>query len=574
MSFARTVWQLLTFALAWVLTAPFSRWSELGSLAGQPSSALVLGRIRDNPHSSELASYISDFHSVVWWRRSYLIILRGLVLAAIISIPISAFFYVRDEVQPIWLIPIIVIVILWGMFLIHAQRVSFHDVARIVDRNLGTQEEFATGIEITVRSTSNLLSTHQLKTATSRLRDISPADAIGWRWPVGDLKVVLVVVGVSGLLVLSSLLGVRVPFISPPLEDELLTDPSDLADEYYELAPDELAMIPFGDFDVADGSFPFLEDDLYSQFDLDTTSDEFAQQLAEIEKMLLQQAELSSNSQLGLSELASSLSDASVMRDVATGINAGDFVSAANAVRALAENSDQLSPQARAELASALAQAATRTSGLTPELAEAARQASNSLLNQGASENRQALEQLAEAIAQSGLQVQQQSELGKALEDLKAGGEALGLEWDQPGQSSQQGSQDAAFGEGGTTAADLEGESINGESGVQLGDASSGLGAGRARVRSEPSSQVNPRLPPTDKFLRLRGTDTGAGVGSIQNSQGPSPLTQGDQSIASAAGRPIAPGSSQPIVVQGETNFVPLGLQQVVQEFFLFDGRQ
>ena len=63
-------------------------------------------------------------------------------------------------------------------------------------------------------------------------------------------------------------------------------------------------MIPFGDFDVADGSFPFLEDDLYSQFDLDTTSDEFAQQLAEIEKMLLQQAELSSNSQLGLSELA------------------------------------------------------------------------------------------------------------------------------------------------------------------------------------------------------------------------------------------------------------------------------
>ena len=481
MSFARTVWQILTFALARVLTAPFSRWSELGSLAGQPSSALVLGRIRDNPHSSELASYISDFHSVVWWRRSYLIILRGLVLAAIISIPISAFFYVRDEVQPIWLILVIVIVILWGMFLTHAQRVSFHDVARIVDRNLGTQEEFATGIEITVRSTSNLLSTHQLKTATSRLRDISPTDAIGWRWPVGDLKVVLVVVGVSGLLVLSSLLGVRVPFISPPLEDELLTDPSDLADEYYELAPDELAMIPFGDFDIADGSFPFLEDDLYSQFDLDTTSDEFAQQLAEIEKMLLQQAELSSNSQLGLSELASSLSDASVMRDVATGINAGDFVSAANAVRALAENSDQLSPQARAELASALAQAATRTSGLTPELAEAARRASNSLLNQGASQNRQALEQLAEAIAQSGLQVQQQSELGQALEDLRAGGEALGLEWDQPGQSSQQGSQDAAFGEGGTTAADLDGESINGESGVQLGDASSGLGAGRGR---------------------------------------------------------------------------------------------
>ena len=209
-----------------MLTAPFSRWSELGSLSGQPSSALVLGRIRDNPHSSELASYISDFHSVVWWRRSYLIILRGLVLAAIISIPISAFFYVRDEVSTNLANPhLSVIVILWGMFLTHAQRVSFHDVARIVDRNLGTQEEFATGIEITVRSTSNLLSTHQLKTATSRLRDISPADAIGWRWPVGDLKVVLVVVGVSGLLVLSSLLGVRVPFVSPPLEDELLTDP-------------------------------------------------------------------------------------------------------------------------------------------------------------------------------------------------------------------------------------------------------------------------------------------------------------------------------------------------------------
>ena len=574
MSFARTVWRLLVSAVAWVLIVPFSRWSELGYLAGQPSRALVLGRVRDDPRRSEIASYISDFQSVVWWRRSYLILLRGLALAFIISIPISSLFYVREEVQPIWIAPVIVVVVLWGMFLTRIQRVSFHDAARIVDRNLGTQEEFATGIEISGKPSRSPMSIHQLKMATTRLRDISPSDAIGWRWPVRDLKVVIVVVAVSGLLALTTVVGIRVPFVSPPLEEELLTTADDLADEYYELAPEELAMIPFGDFEVADGTFPFLDDDLASEFDLDTTSDEFAQQLAEIEKMLLEQAQMSSNSQLGLSELASSLSDASVTRDVATGINAGDFVSAADAVRALAENSHQLSAEARAELASALAQAANRTSGLTPELAEAARQASQSLMSQSESQSRQALEHLAEAIAESGRMVQQQSELGQALEDLQAGGEALGLEWDDPGQSMQDGSQDPGFGEGGANAGELQGQSTDAESGIQFGDASSGLGAGRARVRAQTSSQLNPRLPPTDKFMRIRGTDTGTGVGTIQSPQGPSPLSQGDQNIAYAAGRPISPRSSQPIVVQGESNFVPLGLQQVVQEFFLFDGRK
>ncbi len=561
-------------AVAWVLTAPFSQWSELGNLAGQPSRALVIGRVRDDPHLSELASYLSDFQSVVWWRRSYLILLRGLALAAVISIPVSSLFYVREEFQPIWIGPVVVVVILWGFFLTRIQRVSYHDAARIVDRNLDTQEEFATGIEISGQTSRNPMSTQQLRMATMRLRDVSPSDAVGWSWPVRDLKVVIVVVAVSGLLLLTTVVGIRVPFVSPPLEEELLTTADDLADEYYELAPEELAMIPFADLEVSDGTFPFLDEDLASEFDLDETSDEFAQQLAEIEKMLLQQAQLSSNSQLGLSELASSLSDASVMRDVATGINAGDFASAANAVRSLAENSNQLSAAARAELASALAQAANRTSGITPELAEAARQASQSLMGQEEAQSRQALEQLAEAIAESGRRVQQQSELGEALEDLHASGEALGLDWEDLGQSGQEGSQDPAFGEGGPTSGDLESQALNADAEFQFGQSSAGLGAGRARVRAEASGKANPRLPPTDKFLQLRGQDTGAGVGTIQSPQGPSPLAQGDQNIAYAAGRPIAPGSSQPIVVQGESNFVPLGLQQVVQEFFLFDERQ
>lgn len=574
MSFAKAVWRLLISIVTWVLTTPFSRWSELEHLAGQPRRVIVIGRVSDNPHSSELASYLSDFQSVVWWRRSYLILLRGLALAAIISVPVASLFYVREEFQPVWVAPVIVVVIIWGFFLTRLQRVSFHDAARIVDRNLGTQEEFATGIEISGQESRNPMSVQQLRIATARLRDISPGDAIGWRWPVGDLKVVIAVLAVSGLLVLTTVVGIRVPFISPPLEEELLTTADDLADEYYELAPEELAMIPFADVEITDGSFPFLEDDLSSEFDLDETSDEFAQQLAEIERMLLQQAQMSSDSQLGLSELASSLSDASVMRDVATGINAGDFVSAADAVRALAENSAQLSDEARAELASALAQAADRTSGITPELAEAARQASQSLMGQQQGQSRQALEQLANAIAESGRRVQQQSELGQALDDLHASGEALGLEWDDVQQSMQEGGQDQASSDGGANVGEAEGQTFNAEANFQLGDASTGLGAGRARVNAQTSGQPNPRLPATDKFLRIRGMDTGEGPGSINNPQGPSPLTQGDQNIAYAAGRPIAPGSSQPIVVQGESNFVPLGLQQVVQEFFLFDGRR
>ena len=325
MSFARAIWRVLTSAVAWVVAAPFSSWSELGPLAGQPGRALVLGRVRNNPHSSELASYISDFHSVVWWRRSYLIMLRGLMLVALIAIPTLTVVFVRSEVQPIWLIPTVAIVILWAAVVVQTQGILFHDVARIVDRNLGTREEFATGIEITDRPSVNSMSAHQLRIATSRLRDISPTDAIGWRWPMGDLKVVIAVAAISGLIVVSSLLGVQVPLVSPPLEEELLTDPLDLADEYFELMPGDLAALDYEEFMMGGAALPFLDDEMAAQFSLDSTSNDFLLQLAEIEKMLLAQAELSSNSQRGLSELASSLSDSSVMREVATSINLGDF---------------------------------------------------------------------------------------------------------------------------------------------------------------------------------------------------------------------------------------------------------
>ena len=138
-----------------------------------------------------------------------------------------------------------------------------------------------------------------------------------------------------------------------------------------------------------------------------------------------------------LAALADALRGQGATRPAAEALDRGDTAGAAQSLRELADQADQLSNQARGDLADRLRDAADAVEGRDPSLAEQLRDSADAL-ERGGAEARQGLEDLARSIEQLG-QGQQADDNGQ--QQGQQGQEGQQGQQGQQGQEGQEGQQ-------------------------------------------------------------------------------------------------------------------------------------
>ncbi len=148
-------------------------------------------------------------------------------------------------------------------------------------------------------------------------------------------------------------------------------------------------------------------------------------------------AERSNQAQRDLQALSHALSDHAVTRDAAEAIQRGEYATAADQLRATADNADQLSEAARQELANDLDLATTEMSSESGDLSQAA-QAAAAGLREGNEAAQEGVRQLGDAVEETGSEIASQEELADQMRQAQAAEAQQGGSDAQPGDAGQQ----------------------------------------------------------------------------------------------------------------------------------------
>lgn len=230
-----------------------------------------------------------------------------------------------------------------------------------------------------------------------------------------------------------------------------------------------------------------------------------------------QMTQTSLDNQHDLQLLADALADHAVTRDAADAIRQGDYSQAAQDLRALSQQADQLSESTRSELASDLRDAAAQMSNGNDALSHATQQAADGL-ESGGDAAKTGVRDLANAVEQSGQQVRSSAELDQALEQARQNASS------ESGSSSSQ--QTASQGQPSESqpdsgAAPQPASSASGPPSGQPGDTQSQAGSGsEGGTGSDPaaaSDQSGAGMPTDSTDPGAPGQQPGEGPGQPQD---------------------------------------------------------
>lgn len=194
--------------------------------------------------------------------------------------------------------------------------------------------------------------------------------------------------------------------------------------------------------------------------------------VAEVQQMV----QTSIDNQKDLQALADALSDHALTSDAAQQIQQGNYSQAAEELRDVANQADQLSQSERDDLASDLSQAASQMSDGNQTLSNSTQQAADGL-KQGGDPAKDGVRDLANAVEQSGQQVQSSEALDQAMQQAQQNEAANGSQGQQSdqGQSGSQGQQSTS--QQGDTGDQQSASSSSGQQSSQPGEAQSNTGA-------------------------------------------------------------------------------------------------
>jgi hypothetical protein len=241
-----------------------------------------------------------------------------------------------------------------------------------------------------------------------------------------------------------------------------------------------------------------------------------------------------------LEALADALRDHGATRPAAEALDRGDVAGAAQELRALADQADQLSEATRDDLATSLREAAERIAPNDPALADQLRRSADGL-ERGGEDAQQALDDLASAIER--LQDNQQA----ANTDSQDSGQ-------QPGAQQGQGQQ---------SAQDQSSQSQSDQAGQRQGE-QQGQGAGSGASAGPPGEQRQ-----ADPSQRL-GVE-GEPVPLEANGEGQVPAEPSDRPPTTSAPVPgFTQGGSggERVRVGADPLRIPIDERDVVQEYF------
>ncbi len=279
-----------------------------------------------------------------------------------------------------------------------------------------------------------------------------------------------------------------------------------------------------------------------------------------------QMVQTSIDNQQDLQRLADALSDHAITREAADLIDQGKYTEAAEELRDVANQADQLSDEARAELANDLSQAAAEMSDGNKTLSESTQQAAEGL-QEGGEPARDGVRDLANAVEQSGQQVQSSDALDQAMQQAQdqaasnpseqgQGSDAGNLGQKSPNEQSGNGSEQ-------------DPSSASGQQQGQPGEASSDSGANaEAGIGEDPQTSSGQPGQGAPADANAPGSaegqpgesdgqpQPGSGSGSSTEDQPQSQSSQeGDPSQGTGAGGKSGEGDPSSVDAEGGQEF-------------------
>jgi hypothetical protein len=261
-----------------------------------------------------------------------------------------------------------------GAVMLLRPRVPVDEVARRLDKRYGLQEQIVTALEVNERGESEGIAAYLVSKARHNTAQVQRYSAMRQRFPWPEVIALAALLLLAGGMML--LVSIRLPSIaeSEPLPLPPLAQPGD--------PPQEFPMEPF---DPPRSSNPQA-----------ATGQEQTEQQQQV-----QPATLSGGDQQSMTALADALRDMSVTRSASEALDRGDTSGAAQSLREVADQAEQLSPETRRDIANALRNAADQIGVNDPDLATQLRNNAHEM-EQEPQDAAEALDDLAEAIEDLG----------------------------------------------------------------------------------------------------------------------------------------------------------------------------
>lgn len=511
----------------------------------------------------------------LWLQRGTLVLLRSLCLALSIALvaAVLAGWRAPESVQG-WLWMASAAMPLVGLGAALTTRPSLSQAARAVDLHLGLRQQLGTAHELLSQRNDGLLAPLQIARASALAEGLSVSKAFPLL-PRREVALALLLAAATGGMLLLVGMGLVLP---NPLSAIRLPSP-------FRETPQPIEQDLFGSLRETDpprARSAALEpvgrklDDIQRQAQAGSLSSAAASAaLSQANAELSRVANESRIRQEGLDNLANELRGTAAGREVAESLRQGNYDRAAEQLRELGRQSDQLSDSAKQELANALNGAAARSQD-AQELSRSEGKAAESLGNRDYSSTVQSMDQLSQSVQNAANQMVPQSQLAETWQRL----DQLNRQFGQPGAQGSMGQRglsppvaQAPQGAGERRSELQQGAPGDqqgfgppqGSAGAQADGQPAGGAPGNARG-GNPLGNQNPRLGPDGEPLDVEGQIGDRFPGqSGSDSQSPSVLREGK---ADSGPSSVGGGAGGPLSVPAENVFVPGDRRPTVRDYF------
>lgn len=427
--------------LVWqTVTAPWWVWSDIPKLPlPSRNPALPEGGLAGD----WVVSGLDRIATRVWIQRMMSIVARGIWLTLLVG----CFWLVVDlaggpALNAGILLAIGVVVMLCSLVVAALSRPNRAQVARMLDRSFALQE--------------------RVTTALGNIGEEIPAES------ERASVVYLQVADAANALTIAQ--GHSAFRLRPPARELVMAIALGLAFAGLAFARGAGGSVPDVQSNVVPAFVPAAEHFVQPEAEPTVPPDQAAPSVADVQQMV----QTSLDNQQDLQTLADALADHAVTSDAANLIDQGKYSEAAEELRDVANQADQLSDAARADLASDLSQAASQMSSDNQSLSDATQQAADGL-KQGGDQARDGVRDLANAVEQSGQQVQSSESLDQAMQQAQQNESSSSSP--SQSQAADQGQSSPNQDSGASDQQQEPGSSASGQDSGQPGQAESTSGA-------------------------------------------------------------------------------------------------
>ena len=362
----------------------------------------------------------------LWWQRG--------IRTAARSVCISLAFTLAAALLAAWQAPRLVLDALWaaaglsplvGLLAALALRPSIADAVRTVDQRLDLAQQLGTAEELMARKAAGRLVSLQIARA-AELASEAPVSRVFPLLPNKEIRIALPLALLTAFFLILVSLGVVLP---NPLS--LIRMPH-FAGQAATPASQQDALNSLGKKSASTPGSPALDplrrtlDELRRQAQQGTlTPAAAAAMLAQANAQLNRLANDSRDQQQALDQLANELQSTAAGREAAESLRQGNYDKAAQQLRDVGLQSDQLSQVAKQQLADALSRAAQKSQNAR-DLARSENQAAGALQRGDYSSVVQSMNELSQSVQDAAGQIVSQDELAQSWQQLQDLAEQLG----------------------------------------------------------------------------------------------------------------------------------------------------